>query len=158
MRTSQDGINLIKEFESCELDAYQDSVGCWTIGWGHTMGVCQGMTITQVEADQYLADDLRAFEGYIEEYVTAPLSQHQFDALVSFTYNLGPGTLYRSDVLQYLNEADYSAAADAMLNYDHAGGEVLPGLLRRRTAERALFLTPDLVRGKLAKFYRWMRS
>src|ERR1044071_7728597 len=105
MQTSQDGINLIKEFEGCELDAYQDTGGVWTIGYGHTIGVCQGMSISQIEADLYLADDLKAYEGYVEHYVTAPISQHQFDALVSFTYNLGPGTLHRSDVLQYVNEA-----------------------------------------------------
>src|ERR1043165_5698620 len=139
MQTSQDGINLIKEFEGCSLTAYYDSAGVLTIGYGHTIGVCQGMSISQIEADLYLADDLKAYEGYVEQYITAPISQHQFDALVSFTYNLGPGTLYHSDVLHHFNEADYSAAANAMLAYDHADGQVIPGLLRRRKAERALF-------------------
>lgn len=157
MRVSNDGLNLIKEFEGCRLDAYQDGGGVWSIGWGHTHGVCDGMTISQQEADDYLATDLKAYEGYVEQYITAPISQHQFDALVSFTYNLGPGTLYHSDVLQYFNEADYSGAADAMLAYDHDNGQVVPGLLRRRKAERALFLTSDFARGPLAKFVRWMR-
>ena len=158
MQISKDGLNLIKEFEGCRLDAYQDSGGVWSIGFGHTHGVCDGMSISQQQADDFLAADLRAYEGYVEQYITAPISQHQFDALVSFTYNLGPGTLYHSDVLHHFNEADYSAAANARLAYDHADGQVIPGLLRRRKAERALFLTPDLARGFLAKFFRRMRE
>lgn len=144
MRTSQDGIDLIKRFESCRLNSYQDSRGIWTIGWGHTKDVTEGMTITQEEADAFLAADLEEFEGYVNHYVTVPLRQNQFDALVSFCYNLGPGTLKRSDLLSFVNASRFQQAADAFLEYVHADGQVLPGLVRRRRAERGLFLAPPL--------------
>lgn len=144
MRTSQDGIDLIKRFESCRLNAYQDSRGIWTIGWGHTHGVCEGMTETQDEANADLAADLEEYETYVNAYVTVPLRQNQFDALVSFCYNLGPGTLKRSDLLAFVNAERFQQAADAFLEYVHADGQVLPGLVRRRQAERSLFLAPPL--------------
>lgn len=144
MRTSKEGIDLIKSFEGCRLNAYADD-GIPTIGYGHTHGVKMGDHITQEQAEQYLAEDLKEFEDYVNKYDTAPLTQHQFDALVSFTHNLGPTLLHHSRLLSALNEGDYAATADWFLAYDHAGGVQVGGLTRRRHAERALFLTPDPV-------------
>ena len=155
MQISQAGIDLIKSFEGCELVAYQDAGGVWTIGFGHTEGVYEGMTITMAEAEQFLTDDLVQYAQYVSNVVTVPLTQDQFDALVSFTYNLGPGTLHRSDLLSFLNAGQYQRAADAFLEYDHADGVVVPGLARRREAERNLFLSPEKV-GWLDKALRWL--
>lgn len=143
MQISQEGIDLIKGFEGCSLTAYSDSNGVPTIGYGHTSGVTMGWVISQAQANQFLFDDLEQFETYVSDYVTIPITQHQFDALVSFTYNLGPGTLYHSSVLTYTNAGQIYQAADAILLYDHAGGVRLLGLTRRREAERRLYLTPD---------------
>lgn len=155
MQISQDGTDLIKSFEGCRYLAYQDSGGVWSIGYGHTLGVYAGMTITPAQAEQFLTDDLVQFGDYVNGYVTVPLTQDQFDALVSFTYNLGPGTLYHSDLLSFLNAGQYDAAADALLEYDHADGVVVPGLARRRAAERALFLKqPKLT--LLDKVLHWL--
>ena len=143
MQISKEGIDLIKGFEGCQLAAYRDSNGVPTIGYGHTNGVSMGTAITQAQADTFLFDDLEQFETYVNDHVTIPLTQHQFDALVSFTYNLGPGTLYHSSVLTHTNAGQFYQAADAILQYDHAGGEKLLGLTRRREAERRLYLMPD---------------
>lgn len=140
MKISKNGINFIQTFEGVRYEAYQDSIGVWTIGYGHTADVYEGMSITPEQATQYLADDLCKFEGYVDSYVTVPLTQNQFDALVSFCYNLGGGNLHKSDVLSLLNSGQYDQAADAILEWDHAGGRELPGLTRRRRAERDLFL------------------
>ena len=156
MQISQDGINLIKGFEGCRYTAYQDSAGVWTIGYGHTAKVFEGMRITPDEAMQYLTEDLIEYENYVSHYVTVPLTQHQFDALVSFTYNLGPGTLARSDLLAVLNAGQYDNAADMFTEYDQAGGEEVPGLRRRRQAERDLFLTPDQTSGWKLKLRKWL--
>lgn len=161
MQISQEGIDLIKQFEGCQLTAYSDSIGCPTIGYGHTAGVTMGMAITMAQANEFLLDDLEQYESYVNDYVTIPLTQHQFDALVSFTYNLGPGTLYHSSVLTDTNAGRFTQAADAILLYDHAGGERLLGLTRRREAERRLYLTPDDIEpplppdSLLKRFARW---
>lgn len=158
LHTSQDGINLIESFEGCRLEAYQDSVQTWTIGYGHTADVVEGMTITPAQATALLAGDLVIYEHYVNSYVTAPLTQHEFDALVSFTYNLGAGTLQRSDLLAYLNADQIAEAADMFLEYDHAGGVEVAGLLRRREAERALFLLPDSEQplGLFGQIKKWL--
>ena len=155
MQISQAGIDLIKSFEGCRLVAYPDEGGTWTIGYGHTAGVVEGMTITAAEAEQFLADDLVQYAGYVTDYVTVPLLQHQFDALVSFTYNLGPGTLRHSDLLAFLNAGQYNRAADAFLEYDHADGVVVQGLANRRQAERTLFLGTDKFTW-LDKVLKWL--
>jgi lysozyme len=112
------------------------------------------MTITPEQAVQFLLEDLVTYEGYVNYYVHMPLTQNQFDALVSFTYNLGPGTLQRSDLLAVLNAGQYQQAADMFVEYDHAGGVEREGLKRRRLAERALFLTPAPT-GLMAKLKEW---
>lgn len=140
MRTSQDGINLIKKFEGCRLSAYRCPAGVWTIGYGHTKDVRQGQKITQTQAEEFLKEDLKIYEQAVDECVKVPLSQNQFDALVSFCYNCGSGALRTSTLLRLLNEGNYSSAADQFLRWNKAGGKVLAGLSRRREEERALFL------------------
>lgn len=140
MRTSQNGINLIKHFEGCKLSAYKCPSGVWTIGYGHTKGIKQGMKISQKQADNYLKDDLKTFEHCINKYVKVTINQNQFDALVSFTFNCGGGALKSSTLLKKLNKKDYSGAANELLRWNKSNGKVLAGLTRRREAEKALFL------------------
>ncbi|SEB80507.1 lysozyme [Pseudomonas saponiphila] len=140
MRTSQRGLNLIKSFEGLRLQAYQDSVGVWTIGYGTTRGVKTGMSISKEQAERMLLNDVQRFEPEVQRMITAPLNQNQWDALMSFTYNLGAGNLESSTLRRLLNVGDYSGAAEQFLRWNKAGGKVLSGLTRRREAERALFL------------------
>jgi lysozyme len=140
MTTSPNGRKLIEDFESLRLTAYQDSGGIWTVGYGHTKGVTPHQVVTAAQADFDLEDDLREAEEKVTAAVTAPLTQNQFDALVSFTFNVGH--LANTTLLGCLNQEMYPQAADQFLRFDHAGGAELPGLLRRRAAERALFLEP----------------
>lgn len=139
MKTSAEGISLIKKFEGCELYAYQCSANVWTIGYGHTKDVEPGMQITQEDAEQMLVDELHEYENYINEYVTAPLSQNQFDAMVSWVYNLGPANLKASTLLKVLNAGDYEGVPAQIRRWNKAGGEILDGLIRRREAEARLF-------------------
>ncbi|MGQ4865879.1 MULTISPECIES: lysozyme [Enterobacter cloacae complex] len=146
MQTSEKGIALIKQFEGCKLTAYQDSVGVWTIGYGWTQPVDgkpirAGMTIKQETAERLLKTGLVSYEGDVSRLVKVGLTQGQFDALVSFTYNLGARSLSTSTLLRKLNAGDYAGAADEFLRWNKAGDKVLNGLTRRREAERALFLS-----------------
>ncbi|MCM2759589.1 lysozyme [Enterobacter hormaechei subsp. steigerwaltii] len=146
MQTSEKGIALIKQFEGCKLTAYQDSVGVWTIGYGWTQPVDgkpirAGMTIKQETAERLLKTGLVSYESDVSRLVKVGLTQGQFDALVSFTYNLGARSLSTSTLLRKLNAGDYAGAADEFLRWNKAGGKVLNGLARRREAERALFLS-----------------
>lgn len=134
MKTSDKGIALIKSFEGCRLTAYLCPAGVWTIGYGHTAGVVQGQTITQAQADELLKSDLVKYENYVIS-TGLTLNQNQFDALVSFTYNCGAGNLKKLIANRTLPEI-----AEAMLLYNKGGGKVLAGLVRRREAERNLFL------------------
>lgn len=140
MRTSQRGLNLIRLFEGLRLQAYQDVVGVWTIGYGATRGVKAGMAISKEQAERMLLNDVQRFEPEIQRLVTTPLSQGQWDALVSFTYNLGAANLESSTLRRLLNAGDYAGAAEQFPRWNKAGGRVLPGLVRRRAAERELFL------------------
>ena len=137
--TSEEGRALIKKFEGCELEAYQCSANVWTIGYGHTAGVAEGDTCTAEDAEAMLTEDLSEFEGYINDLVTVDLSQNQFDALVAWVYNLGPGALKESTLLRKLNEGDYKDAPYQIKRWNRAGGKVLDGLVRRREAEALLF-------------------
>ena len=139
MKTSDVGIELIKEFEGCKQVAYQDSVGVWTIGYGHTKDVYEGQLSIKKTCERFLAEDLQEFEDYVEAIVEVSLNQNQFDALVAWTFNLGPGNLLKSTMLRKLNEGDYDAVPDEMRRWNKAGGEVLNGLVRRRDAEANLF-------------------
>ena len=139
MQISKAGLDLIKQFEGLYLQAYRCPAGVPTIGYGHTAGVAMGQTITQQQADDYLRRDVRMFERAVERLVKVPLTQGQFDALVSFAFNLGEGALAQSTLLRLLNAGDYAGAAAQFDRWNKAGGRVLPGLVRRRAAERALF-------------------
>jgi GH24 family phage-related lysozyme (muramidase) len=146
MQTSDKGIALIKQFEGCKLTAYQDSVGVWTIGYGWTQPVDgkpirAGKTIKQETAERLLKTGLVSYESDVSRLVKVGLTQGQFDALVSFTYNLGARSLSTSTLLRKLNAGDYAGAADEFLRWNKADGKVLNGLTRRREAERALFLS-----------------
>ena len=142
-RINEAGKNLIRSFEGLELTAYQDSVGVWTIGFGHTRGVKEGQTITEAEAERLLDEDLAGFEKGVESLVKVPLTDNQFAALVSFAFNLGLGNLRSSTLLKKLNAGKYGEAAEEILRWSRAGGIVLRGLVKRRAMERALFLKPD---------------
>lgn len=136
MLISDKGIDLIKQFEGCRLTAYQCAAGVWTIGYGHTQGVVQGQTITQEQAEALLLADIRRYEWYVHEDVDLELTQGQYDALVSFTFNCGGGSLKT-----LIENRTLEQIADALLLYNKsAKGEKLEGLVRRREAERKLFL------------------
>ena len=139
LKTSQEGISLIKSFEGCELTAYRCSANVPTIGYGHTAGVSDGDTCTQEEAESMLAEDLVEFEDYVKNYVESELQQNEFDALVAWTYNLGPANLKESTMLKELNSGNFEEVPRQMKRWNRAGGEVLDGLIRRREAESRLF-------------------
>ena len=139
MQLSKTGIELLKHFEGCELKAYQDSVGVWTIGYGHTKGIYEGLEITQNEAEKMLVDELPEYEGYITDKVVPMLQQHEFDALVCWVYNLGPTNLSSSTMLKKLNAGEFKEVPFQMKRWDKAGGQPLLGLTRRRNAEALLF-------------------
>lgn len=134
------GLSLLKTFEGLQLSAYLDPVGVWTIGYGTTSGVYQGMSITSAQAEALLQTDLHRFETAVTDAVTRPITDNQFSALVSFTYNVGAGAFASSTLLRLLNQGDIQGAANQFLVWVYAGGMVLPGLARRRRAERLLFL------------------
>lgn len=145
MKTSNSGINLIKGFEGKRLNAYDDGVGVWTIGFGtikypNGVRVKKGDSCTEEQAEAYLKNDLVKFENAINRLVKVPLNRNQFDALASFTYNLGETNLSTSTLLKKLNAKDYKGAADQFERWNKAGGKVMTGLTRRRKAEKELFL------------------
>ena len=139
MNISKEGTALIKKFEGCRLEAYQDSVGVWTIGYGHTKGVKEGDKINQDEAEHLLEEEMPEYEGYINTFVEVPLKQNQFDALVCWVYNLGPTNLKDSTLLACLNAEKYNDIPAQIKRWNKAGGKVLQGLIRRREAEALLF-------------------
>lgn len=141
MKTSAAGIALIKRFESCRLTAYRDSVGVLTIGWGHTGKVWLGMVVTQEQADALLAADVQRFERGVAALLKVPVTQGQFDALVSFAFNCGLGNLGSSMLLRKLNAGDVNGAATEFPRWNKAGGSVLRGLTLRREAEQRLFMS-----------------
>lgn len=146
---SEDGIKLLIEFEGEVLSVYKDPVGLPTLGVGHLVKPDEkanypvGKKITKEESRKFLRNDLKKFEACVNNAVTVPITQNQFDALVSLAFNIGEGGFKRSSVLRNLNNRKFDAAADAFLAWNKAGGKVLPGLTRRRNAERSIFLTPD---------------
>ncbi|HEY9619488.1 MAG TPA: lysozyme [Crinalium sp.] len=135
------GLQLLKSFEGLSLTAYRDVVGVWTIGYGTTAGVKPGMKITQKQAEALLRRDLQRFERAVSNLVKVPLTDNQFAALVSFTYNVGERALATSSLLRVLNQRNYRGAADQFLRWNRAGGRAIAGLTRRRQAERSLFLS-----------------
>lgn len=141
------GLALIKNAEGWYPKAYKDPVGVWTIGWGTTGPEARpGRTITKAQGEKFLAADMVEFEGYVKHYVKVPLTQYQFDALVSLCYNIGPGNFSKSPLLTLLNRKNYSGAAKQFARHvkarDRVTNEwsVLPGLVKRRKAEADLFM------------------
>ncbi len=143
MRTSQNGIAVLKYFENCSLSAYPDPAtggAPWTIGWGHTgPEVVRGLVWTQAKADAQLLADLAEREMSVSCAVTSSVSQGQFDALVVFVYNLGHGNFEGSTLLRMVNAGDMDKAISQFPRWNRANGKPMRGLKRRRAAEAALF-------------------
>lgn len=140
---SSNGEGLIKSFESCKLVAYQDQHGVWTIGWGHTAGVHEGLTCTQAQADAWFEDDIRSTVTQVDDSLTTNVNQNQFDALVSFTFNEGIGRERSSTLLKLVNTRNFLEAAAEFPKWDIVTIDGMPtkspGLFRRRIAEQATF-------------------
>lgn len=140
MLYSKDGLRLTEQFESCRLTAYKDVKGIWTIGWGHTGAIVRpGLTITQAQADQLLADDINWANNVVNGLVHASLTQGEHDALVDFVFNVGSGNFASSTMLKWLNEKNMVMAALEFEKWDKAAGKAVAGLLRRREAEQLMF-------------------
>jgi lysozyme len=150
MITSLAGLNLIKEFEGRRLQAYLCPAGVWTIGYGHTTAagapaVSKGMSITPEEANDILKRDLKKYETAVSQAVKVPLSQNEFDALVSFCFNVGPGAFAKSSLVKKLNRRERDAVPAELMKWTKGGGRELPGLVRRRRAEAKLWRGLDSV-------------
>jgi len=139
MEISAKGLDLIKKFEGLELESYLCPADVWTIGYGSTKGVKEGMSITEEEAEALLKKEAQEYCDYVKEYVSVTLTQNQFDALVSWTYNLGPRNLKNSTLLEVLNKEEYDKVPEQILRWTKAAGKELNGLVRRRQAEADLF-------------------
>jgi len=140
MSPSDKALELIRQFEGLRLAAYKCPAGVPTIGYGTTKGVKMGMTVTKDEAERLLQADVYPFSQQINKLVKVKLNQNQFDALVSFVYNVGAGAFAESTMLKLINQSLLDDAANQFVRWNKANGEVLPGLTRRRMAERDLFL------------------
>lgn len=148
MQTSQKGVDLIKEFEGLRLKAYLCPARVWTVGFGHTTSagppvVQPGMTITKDQAEEILRSDLTKYEAGVLKLVKVPMTQGQFDALVSFAYNCGVGALAKSTLLKRVNAGRFGAVPAELMKWTKAGGRELAGLVRRRRAEAALWRAVD---------------
>lgn len=139
------GLNLIKAFEGCRLEAYQDQGGVWTIGYGRTLGVKPGDVCIQLEADAWLLSDLAVAEKAVKRQVVVNLNENQLAALISFVYNCGAGNFERSTLLRCVNKHEWETAAKALMLWDKVNGVQNLGLVRRRAAESRLFLTSPMV-------------
>lgn len=149
MKISENGLNLIKEFEGFSSKPYLDVVNVPTIGWGNTYYpdgkkvTMNDKPIDEIEATKILENVAqRDFGSVVHKSVIVPLSQNQYDALVSFAYNVGGGAFTKSTLVLKLNKGDYIGASNEFLRWNKAGGKVLSGLTRRRKAEKALFDKP----------------
>ena len=145
MHISPSGIDLICNFEGKRLTAYDDGVGVWTIGFGTTVypngiKVKKGDTCTEAQAKAFMAHDLKKFEAAVNNAVTVPLSQNQFDALVSLAYNIGTNAFSGSTLVKKLNSNDFRGAADQFDVWVNAGGKRMQGLVNRRAKEKEVFL------------------
>ena len=140
LKISQTGINLIKKYEGCVLTAYQCPAGVWTIGYGHTRTACKGLKISLKTAEKLLEEDIKVYEKGVNNVVSVSLTQNQFDALVSFSFNCGVTALKNSTLLKKLNSKDYEGAAKEFPRWNKSNGKVLAGLTKRREEEKELFL------------------
>lgn len=143
MKISIEGLSLIKKFEGLELEAYKCAAGVWTIGYGHIKDVKEGDVITKAEADEMLVHEIEEYENYVNTAVNVPLSQNQFDAIVSWVFNLGNGNLRASTMLKVINSGDHAGVPAQIKRWNKAGGKVLEGLIRRREAEALLYEGKD---------------
>lgn len=153
---SKSGLAFTEEFEGLRLAAYQDQVGVWTIGYGHTANVYPGMQITQLQAEQFLLNDVQLAVHCVNGLVQVLLTQDEFDALVDFVFNLGTGAFSGSTLLRMINAQNFAGAAGEFVKWDHAKGQVVAGLLARRQAEVTMFESapvtdPAAVPGPVAK-------
>jgi len=140
MKISEEGLDFIRRFEGFRSEAYRDSADVLTIGYGTTEGVHPGMTVNRDEAERMLADDVEWAEAAVNDLVRRELGQSQFDALVSFVYNLGKPAFRTSTLLQEVNAGNEAYVAREFVRWVHAGGKPLKGLARRRVAEADLYL------------------
>jgi lysozyme len=150
MNMTDEGLDLIRQFEGFRGTAYRDPVGVWTIGYGHTSmagapEVVAGLAISEAEASEILARDVEQFARGLRELLRIELSDGQFSALVSFAFNVGLGALKKSSVLVAVNARDFAAVPRRLQLWTKAGGHVLPGLVRRRAAEAALFASASVI-------------
>ena len=144
-------LDLVKEFEGCKLEAYQDQVGKWTIGYGSTgPGITEDTVWTQEQADSRLNISLERFQSQILKNTEMELGDNQLDALTSFVYNLGFGSYLKSTLKEKIEAKEFDEAANEFLRWDRVGGVECPGILRRRKAERDLFLKPDALTSEVA--------
>jgi lysozyme len=143
---TNEGLTLIKEFEGLRLNSYQDAVGVWTIGYGHTRTAKRGMRINKQQAEDLLLEDLRRFEVGVSRALKVPVTWYEFDALVAFAFNAGLGAFRRSTLLRLLNKGVTKEQVAAQFErWVFAGGRKLAGLVRRRKAEQRLFLGVDVM-------------
>lgn len=142
MIIGRNGINLIKKFEGFRDKAYQDQAGVWTIGYGHTKAVKDGDMITANQAEELLREDLKVAEDDVYSCVFASINNNQFDALCSLAYNEGGTKVKKSTLIRQLNAGNYLIAANEFSKWVYVGGQIDPGLVRRRATEKLLFLTP----------------
>lgn len=145
MILSENGRKFIQNFEGLRLDAYLCPAGIWTIGYGHTFGVQKGMKITKQQADEFFLKDIQKFENAVNTFVKVKLTQGQFDALVSFTYNCGIENFKNSTLLKKLNQSDYTGCSEEFVRWNkiYTNGKLSPceGLTNRRKSEQKLFLS-----------------
>jgi len=139
MTLSEEGLAFIKQREGLRLVPYQDVAGVWTIGYGSTTEVVPGEKITEVEAGERLKEDVRHAENCVNQLVTVQLAEHEFDALVSFTFNVGCHALRKSTLLRLLNDGKYDMVSTELGRWDKAGGTVVAGLTKRRKLEADLW-------------------
>ena len=147
MKIDKNGEKLIKQFESCKLTAYKadKSEKYYTIGWGHYgADVKCNMTISRKKADEIFLKDIKYFEECVNSCVKVPITQSMFNALVSFTYNVGVGNLKKSSLLKYVNKCQFKKASREFKKWNKCGGKVLNGLVRRRKVEEIEFLREGL--------------
>ena len=142
MNINQSGIDLVKKFESCRLVAYADpgtGGSPWSIGYGHINGIKEGDTCTEEQATDWLATDLHRAETCIQQSVSYPLTENEFSALVSFVFNVGCGNFLGSTLCKLINDGRLDECGPQFLRWNHANGQVLDGLTKRRKAEAELF-------------------
>lgn len=139
MKAPQAAVDLVKASEGCRLEAYRDSGGVWTLGYGHTHGVKEGDTCTQEQADAWLVEDMQEAVDAVLRLVRVNITPGQFAALVDFVYNEGAGQFQHSTLLRRINERDFTLAGAEFSRWVYDDGKILPGLVTRREREKALF-------------------